>query len=129
MTSLPCALTLNTLSKNAEYKVKLKTDLRLHTVMCLQGTNQIIAFPVVEAKILVCEERLTRKATPQKQPTYSTRNSTPMCEQAFSFCVNPGAYDEQVTIAEEGCIPAIVTLLRSSEDVPTQYHALMTLCR
>lgn len=35
----------------------------------------------------------------------------------------------QVTIAEEGCIPAIVTLLRSSEDVPTQYHALMTLCR
>ncbi|CAN0058853.1 unnamed protein product, partial [Hapterophycus canaliculatus] len=52
-TSLPCALTLNTLSKNSEYKV---------------------------------------------------------------------------TIAEEGCIPAIVTLLRSSEDVPTQYHALMTLC-
>lgn len=35
----------------------------------------------------------------------------------------------QVTIAEEGCIPAIVTLLRSSQDVPTQYHALMTLCR
>ncbi|CAM9289078.1 unnamed protein product, partial [Laminaria digitata] len=33
-----------------------------------------------------------------------------------------------VTIAEEGCIPAIVTLLRSSQDVPTQYHALMTLC-
>ncbi|CAM9151716.1 unnamed protein product, partial [Ectocarpus sp. 13 AM-2016] len=53
MTSLPCALTLDTLSKHAEYKV---------------------------------------------------------------------------TIAEEGCIPAIVTLLRSSEDVPTQYHALMTLC-
>jgi len=39
------------------------------------------------------------------------------------------AIPTQVTIAEEGCIPAIVTLLRSSEDVPTQYHALMTLCR
>ena len=36
---------------------------------------------------------------------------------------------EQVTIADEGCIPAIVALLSSSEDVPTQYYALMVLCR
>ncbi|CAM9243379.1 unnamed protein product [Ascophyllum nodosum] len=36
--------------------------------------------------------------------------------------------DYQVTIADEGCIPAIVALLSSSEDVPTQYYALMVLC-
>ena len=36
---------------------------------------------------------------------------------------------EQVTIADEGCIPAIVALLSSSKDVPTQYYALMTLCK
>ncbi|CAM9227651.1 unnamed protein product [Discosporangium mesarthrocarpum] len=34
----------------------------------------------------------------------------------------------KLAIAEEGCIPAVVTLLRCSEDIPTQYHALMTFC-
>lgn len=38
-------------------------------------------------------------------------------------------FHAQVTIAVEGCIPAIVVILKSSEDVPTQYHALMTLSR
>lgn len=116
-----------------ECRVQGKTVNRLEDCtppLCPQGVHKppIIAFPVVEAKIKNTGRR--RKPNlygnaPREHPFYK-RFNPPKAEQAP---MSIPADDEQVTIAEEGCIPAIVTLLRSSEDVPTQYHALMTLCR
>lgn len=151
-TSLPCALTLNTLSKNAEYKVKTTVTglniahnhiLSYHQIHRIRSQNISSSNSTRPRNrggdcsgALKAHNRRWKKVGQragfccfEKKLVLSMQGN--ISKTLRSQPVQPPilTYAEQVTIAEEGCIPAIVTLLRSSEDVPTQYHALMTLCR